>query len=464
VNQLEKLYKTYPLYKELFTEQLAFAVAPSRLISALCSSRSGKTTVCAVIGIQELLIHPNSIGYYMALTKESVRDIFIPAARPILEKYNIKCEILKDCIKFSNGSKLVMTGANHPNVVETFRGLKLRFCIIDEAASFNQSILQYLIDEVIMLRLSDLQGKLMLIGTPAAHCSGMFYEITTGQETGWDVIKWNGFNNPFMKKQFEADVKLFMDRKKCNLDNPKLQREYFGVWAADIDELMIKPFTVQHPPRPYNEHTWNTVLGLDIGFNDDTVISCIGWDKNNPTAYVLETVALQKSSVSKIAETLLKMKARYKPLRIVVDPAGASKTLMQEFWEKYQITTFSAKKTDKAHYIEIFNDALIHNRLIFNPNSTLELQKECKSLVWNEERTREHEGIKCDHFDATLYAYRESLAYLEKVIYKEERTPEVEAREMLAKVEASFKKPRLEQEFQELTDSFLGNDSFFIDD
>ena len=39
-----------------------------------------------------------------------------------------------------------------------------------------------------------------------------------------------------------------------------------------------------------------------------------------------------------------------------------------------------------------------------------------KSIVWNEDHTRELEGMACDHLDATLYAFRETLEYLEKIV------------------------------------------------
>jgi len=412
---LDTLYKSAPLYQELFDKQLEFALCPNRLVAAVCSSRAGKTTVCGVFGIQELLAHPNSLGYYMALTKDSVRDIFLPTTRPLLEKYKIKHEITRDRIRLSNGSSLVITGADHPRVVETFRGLKLRFCIIDEAASFNQETLQYLIDEVIMLRLADLQGKLMLIGSPAAHCSGMFYDITNNLEPGWAVKEWGMADNPYMQAQFIEETKLFFLRKACDATNPKYRREYLGHWCADSDSLMMKPFTLQKPPKEYNCDEWRSVIGVDFGFNDKTAFTVIGWQYNNPTSYILTSFGKSGLGVTEIANILSSLKAKYRPVRIVGDPAGASKIMMQEFLDKHKIFMESAQKTDKAHYIEIMNDALVQRNLLLVPDDTDELQKEMKHVTWNEERTREREGVPCDHLDSALYAYREALAFTEKI-------------------------------------------------
>lgn len=423
IPELEQLYKIAPLYRELFPKQLELALNPNRFTASLTGSRAGKTTACAVIAIQELISSPNCLGVYLALTDKSVVNIFMPIVRPLLARYNIKAKITAEDIQFSNGSRLIVLGANHIHKVETFRGLKLKFCIIDECASFNQKILNYLIDEIMIQRLSDLQGRLMLIGTPAAHCSGLFYDVTNNMEEGWGLVHWSVFDNPHMTKQALADVELYMKRKQCDRQNPKLQREYDGLWAADDDELLVRQPTLTKPPIPYNLEGWRSVIGVDFGFNDETAFSVIGWQRNDPKAYVLETFGVTGEQASKskvgmvsyIGNILNTLKDKYKPVKIVGDPAGASKILMDEFLFKHKVFMESAVKKDKAHYIEIMNDALVNQALVFDPTQTKELQREISKLVWNEERTREREGMKCDHFDATLYAYREALAYVEKI-------------------------------------------------
>lgn len=449
--QLERLYKAAPLYQELFDKQLEFALSPSRFMAAVCSRRAGKTTVCAVKAFQELLNRPNSIGIYLALTDRSVEDIFMPSVLPLVAKYKLKCKVNRDEIIFDNGSKLLICGANHTHKIETFRGIKLLFCIIDEAASFSEKILHYLIDEIIGPALSDLQGQLMLIGTPAAHCQGMFYDVTTGTEDIWVVKKWTAWDNPYMVTNFEKDAVLFCQRKKCDRTHPKFRREYLGEWCADDEALMIRPFTIDTPTQ-YNPDTWRSCVGVDFGFNDETAFTVIGWQQHNPVAYVIEATGKSGMSVSEIGNELRRLKDTYKPVRIVGDPAGASKILMEEYLMKYKVVMTAAQKTNKAHYIEIMNDALVNGLLRLHPN-TVELQKEMKSVVWNEERTRELEGIKCDRLDATLYCYREALAYLEKV--------QVKVVETDAQKEQKYIQMQIDRELERYNNK--QGDSFFDD-
>lgn len=433
-DKLQQLYKAAPLYRELFDKQLEFALSPSRFIAAVCSRRAGKTTVCAVKAFQELLNRPGSIGIYLALTDRSVEDIFMPAVLPLVTKYNLKCKVNKDEIIFTNGSKLLICGANHPHKIETFRGIKLLFCIIDEAASFSEKILHYLIDEIIGPALSDLQGQLMLIGTPAAHCRGMFHEVTTGKEDVWEVKRWTAFQNPFIADNFRKDMELLCKRKKCDQSHPKVQREYFGQWIADDETLMIRRFYEGIPKNPYHQDTWRSTIGIDFGFNDETAFSVIGWERDNPIAYVLECYGKSGMSVSQVGTELQRLDSIYHPVTIVGDPAGASKIMMEEFGDKYGIFMESAQKTNKAHYVEILGDALNLGVLLLHPNTTKDLQTELRKVVWNEERTREVEGIKCDQFDATLYSYRAAFAYIEKIPVKYIRTDKDFEDEMLQQV------------------------------
>ena len=473
IKELEQLYKLNPLYRDLFPQQLEFVLAPSRFVAALCSRRAGKTEGTLIKCLQELSNHNGTMGLYLALTDKSVNKIVLPIARKLIAKHKLKASIVGEDIIFENGSSLSIHGANHVNKIEGFRGTKLLFCVVDEAASFNENILQYLIDEIIGPALSDLQGQLMLIGTPAAHCQGMFYDVTTGKEGSdvWIVKRWTAFDNPFMSENFAKDAELFCKRKKCDRTHPKFRREYLGDWCADDEALMIRPFALVHPPSVYSQDNWRSVIGVDFGFNDETAFSIIGWERNNPKSYVLECFGFTGADVAKlsaeavaqgkdpigmvtyIGNTLKRLKETYKPVKIVGDPAGASKIMVSEFLSKHKIVMDPAQKTDKKHYIEIFNDALVNTDLVINPLNTEELQKEMKKVVWNEDHTRELEGMKCDRLDATIYAYREALAYIEKIPVKGTQTEKDLTDQMFRK--------QLEQDMQRANDK-LG-DTFFSD-
>lgn len=411
---LEVLFFQKPLYRELFLEQLLFLLAKSRNKAALCSRRAGKSTAVIIYALTELLEKPNSLGFYLALTDKSIKKIVNPIIHPLLKKYGIKAKWDGLDLKLANGSILSFGGANDIRKVESFRGTKMLFCIIDECASFPTSLLDYLIEEIIKPALMDTRGDLLLVGTPAKHCSGIFYDVTTGKQDDWHSAVWTCFDNPHVKDQAVKETQEYFKRKKCDASDPKYRREYLAQWCSDENSLLIKPVTFVNP-GVFSVSKWRTVIGVDFGFNDKTAFSVVGWKRDDPTAYVLETYGLSGLGVSEIATELKGLKKKYSPIRFVGDPAGCTKIIMKEFQDKHQISFKSAEKNQKAHYIEIFNDAVATGNLLFNAAGTSGFVSEAKRVVWNEKRTREREGQACDHIDATLYAFREALHFTEQI-------------------------------------------------
>lgn len=444
---LEALFKQYPLYSAMFDEQLQFALSPSQYKAALCSRRAGKTKGIILEIIQDALTFPRSLILYLALTDDSVKKITYPVILEIMEQFKLPAELMGDGLMFANGSQICCLGANQGKKIENFRGTKLRDCVIDEAASFGEAILTELIDKIIDPALSDLRGKLILAGTPAAHCTGAFFNATTGLEVGWDVHKWLGFDNPFASAQQHERAAQYLKRKKVDETDAGYRREYLGEWCTDEDSLMIKPFSITKLPKPYEIDSWRSVVGVDFGYNDKTAFTVIAWQKFNPKAYIVESYGISAPNVSDIEKHLKRIVETYKPLIIVGDPAGASKIMISEFNTR-NIFMKSAQKSEKAHYVEILNDALINQELVLVPDNTEQLQYEFKKVVWNEQRTREHENTKeCDCMDSALYAFRECLAYIEKIPTKVERTPELFEKELLdakLKYVESLHKPKVD--------------------
>lgn len=443
----EQLYTMSPLYKELFKEQLEFCLLPSRFTAALCSRRAGKTTVVAVKIVQALLDTPKTMGMYLALTNESVKDIFMPVLRPLLLKYKIKCKITTDSVTFLNGSKLLLLGANHVHKIESFRGVKLQLCIIDEAASFKEKLLGYLVDQIIKPALMDLQGQLILIGTPASHCSGLFHKITTSDASVWLIRRWTARENPYTREQFLLDQKLYFEEHKCDETDPAYRREQLGEWCADEGGLMIRWPKFALPPY-YTPDTCRSVIGVDFGYNDETAFVVLGWQNRNKTTYVYESSGKSGMTVTEIGDKLKELVLIYRPIVIVADPAGSGKILIEEFARKQGVPIKASKKHNKADYVEILNDAIVQGSIILNHKTTGKLQEQIKNVVWNEERTREHEGLECDHIDAFLYAFRESLSFLEKTIVpNKDKTHAEISREMIEKQIRDDSRRRSNDEF-----------------
>jgi hypothetical protein len=182
---------------------------------------------------------------------------------------------------------------------------------------------------------------------------------------------------------------------------------------------------------------------VDFGYNDETVFSVLGWRNNNKKTYVYESFGASGLNVTRIAEILKRLQVIYRPILIVADPAGSGKILMDEFVTKHNIYIQPSKKHNKADYIEILNDAIITGNLVVSHLKTEKLREQAGKVNWNEERTREHEGQPCDHIDALLYAFRESLAYTEPLLDTQMKTSQQLEEEyiqrQIEKMESSYR-------------------------
>lgn len=447
---LEQLYQFNPVLRELFFEQLLFVLDPARFKAALCSLRAGKTTAIAADFVGDSLAFADSMMLYLGLTDDSVNYIFKPAIKPLLERYAPDAKIIDNEIKFSNGSMILMYGADNIKKIENYRGLKLRKAAVDECQSFRAKNLQYLVDDVLTKRLADLEGTCYLVGTPASHCAGLFYEITTGDNV--PVYKWTAFDNPFMARQWQKELEATMARKKIPITHPMIRRDFFGEWVTDNEDLILP--VVHTVPVFEDLSQFRTVIGLDLGFDDEMVFSILGWRLHEKKCYILETTGIFNASVSEIAKNLLHLRDKYRPERVVFPSDTGGKTLMEEFWRKYNIRGVLAEKKDKKTFLKILSDALANQDLVACDKTTQRFQQQAKKAVWNEEKTLEHPSCEVDHIDATLYGYRECLHDLEKIVEHKIITQDDVNQQIIKKMQQEIAKKLKKQNMQIRKDIF----------
>jgi hypothetical protein len=263
MNQLKQAFQTNPLaatkfldnyleanraqlprliFNRLFDKQKAFLSDKSKRKAAICSRRAGKSHSVAVDLIQSLMEPAEGDCAYIGLTRGTAKKVLFNLVLRFNEKFFLGLEANRADLTFTNpanGNTLYITGANTEDDAEKLRGLKLKKVVLDEVASFRMH-LNYLIEEVLEPTLIDLNGELILIGTPSANPGeNYFFKVTTGLEGGWSVHKWTLLDNPFIPHaaSWLKDYKL---RKRWADDNPILLREWQGEWTIDLSSLVYK--------------------------------------------------------------------------------------------------------------------------------------------------------------------------------------------------------------------------------
>ena len=417
VNQLQSdgvVLDTTPrvdLKSLMFDKQINFFNDPSKRKAAICSRRAGKSTGCGIHLAEGVFDPIEGDVAYITLTRKNAKRIMFNPLKRMNEKYGwgLVANEADLSLKAPNGNMIYCTGAHTEDEVEKLRGLKFKSVILDEVASF-RSYLNYMIEDVLEPTLMDLDGEMIMIGTPNSNPNGnLFHAVTTGLEEGWSVHRWTVLDNPFIPHaaKWLADYKK---RKNWSDDNPVYMREWLGLWCTDVDTLVYK----YNPSRngyegslPNEQHDkWYYVIGVDIGFDDAFTICVNAFNYNRNEIYTVDQYKKSQLIPAKMAEKIKEYSDKWNPIKIVGDHGGLGKAICEEFNQRYGIGIHPAEKQKKFAFIEIANGDLQAGLVKIKAGS--ELAKEMSLHQWHPENPeKEDDATPNDLCDAWLYSYRE---------------------------------------------------------
>lgn len=411
----------------LHDKQLAFVGDESLRKSALCGRRAGKTHVVTRMLVDTCLKHPDTFSVYIALTRQSAKDL---VWRPLLRlnrEYNLKIKFNSTELTatFENGAYVKLVGLDKEPEIEKLRGPKYKMVVLDEGASFPEWV-QILIEEVLEPALEDERGTLLAVGTPGNICAGYFYDITEeADKNGFSCHRWNVTDNSKFPQwaddpnwQEYANAWLVALKKKKGWDdtNPVYQREWMGQWIATEDDLMYHVGDKNLCEVGKGPTVTSKVLGLDLGWHDHSAFVVAGYNQVEQKCVELDTIQRKKLTVNEIMNIAEMLVDLHDPDRIVVDSAGEGQiilnSLADEITRRFNIPVSAAEKSKKASFVRLLDGDLRVGRVLLKKDG--QLAKQMKRLQWNDKYTREKEGQACDLADAFLYAYRECLHWADE--------------------------------------------------
>lgn len=400
----------------LFNKQLALAHDESKFATAVCSVRAGKTVTCAADLITTALNRPGVTCLYVTLARSSAKRIIWPDLHKINNEFQLggmpnEADL---SFKFPNGSFIYCFGASHSQEIEKFRGLsKVALVYVDEAQSF-RSHLQELVEDILIKRLYDTNGRLRLIGTPGPLPTGYFYDASHSSE--WSHHGWTLHQNPWIERSAGITVEQIIDqdcrRKGVTVDHPSIQRECFGRWMLDSTSLLLEYKWERNDYDQLPSGNYVYILGMDFGFEDADAFAVLGWNEQSPNTYLIEELIAEKQTFEQMMENFNTLYRKYPFTKIVADPGGGGKKLIESLKQRYPIPFNVADKQGKIANYGLLNNALRTGRFFARRNSRF--AQDCNVL----ERDRDHSTpdrtvVKghSDAVDATLYAFRESPAF-----------------------------------------------------
>lgn len=401
-----------------FVPQNAFVNDTERYLAAQCSRRAGKTNGLAVRFLRTLERHPGSQCIYLALTRDSARDIMWPVLQELNDIHHWGCTFVESRLTMvhPNGAKLLCMGADMSNFIKRLKGRKYPGVAIDEAQDFGTH-LQSLIDDVLTPSISDYKdGWLALTGTPGPVPQGYFFDVTQRGRFGYSVHKWTLLDNPYMPdpKAFISDL---IRKREWDDNHPTLRREWRNEWVLDVQSLWIryKEELNHYEQLPdIKPDKWTYGLGIDIGFKDSDALAVVAWCDSQPTTYLVEELVTPKQDLTSLVEQIRAMEKKYDISKMVIDEGGLGKKLAEEMRRRHHVPVQPADKIRKQENVEFLNDAMRLGKFKAKAKSRFAQDSYLVQIDW-EKSTPSKIIIKAkphsDIIDAVLYIFKESPAF-----------------------------------------------------
>lgn len=418
LNQFEaiSLKPKFDINEFLFKEQLALAFDPAKFATAVCSVRAGKTITCAADLIHTAISIKDSVCLYITLARVNAKRIIWPELLKINADFELggRTNDSELSIRFDNGSVIYCSGANDKSQIENFRGLSnVELIYIDESQAFRY-FLKELIDDILVKRLYDRNGRLRLIGTPGPIPAGYFYECSQGST--WSHHSWTLHNNPWIERKSGLTVSALIAqdcaRKGVTIEDPSIQRECFGRWVLDAESLLLhyNPLINHYDELPRGSFTY--LLGIDFGYEDSDAFSVLGYHQGSPNTYLVEELITPKQTFDDMAKQFQALCTTYTFSAIEADPGGGGKKLIESLKQRYPWPMNVADKLGKIANYGHLDNALRAGRFFAKKDSRF--AQDCNLLEKDKDKsTPEKIEVKghSDSVDSVLYPFKKSPAY-----------------------------------------------------
>lgn len=347
---------------------------PSARISLCVGRGGGKTTVKRVRAIRKMTgIQRARIGYVATSRPEAERLNWEPLKELIdqlgeMDNFEFAEQKMK-CTCKRTGSTYQFFGADDKREVEKQRGQPYDEFQVDEAASHDPVLLEWLLDRAVGPRLGERQGRIIVGGTPGHVLRGLFYDVTRqGSEMhrpyrsrhepeyadwiGWSSHAWDmpevlalpGAEQRYRALALNWAAALEEKRRKgWTDDNPIWLREYRGRWAADNTTTMyayrahdadgvpvnqwdpldgrklegVQALTAAVAKLPAELDDWLYGYGQDLGSRDPYALNIAAYSPSDPQRRIFHVFSFgqRKMYARLIAELLIGEEAVAQALR-----------------------------------------------------------------------------------------------------------------------------------------------------
>lgn len=399
--------------------QADFLRSTARMKAFFATRRTGKSYTLGLELMKTAYENDGCTCVYIGLTRDSAKRImYKDVLKPINRKFRISAKFNETTLTVTlpNGSMIYLMGIDSSEEEkDKLLGQKYKLAVIDEAASFSID-LRELVYGTLKPAMADLGGTIILAGTPSNITKSLFYDITTGAEPGWHVVKATTFDNPYMVEKWKQEIAELKANQPYITETPMFKQMYLGEWVIDTEALVYKFNDERNwygPELPkYLKGDWQYVMGVDLGFKDDSSFVVVAYHEHDKNLYIPYAYSKSGMDFTDVANHIKQVKQQFNIHKVIVD--GANKQGIEEMQRRHALTLLSAEKQDKETFIGLMNAELIQGRIKLHNKEAYGLAEEYKGLIWKETPTKRIEHPNCPNHkaDAALYAWRYCYQYL----------------------------------------------------
>lgn len=449
--------KSVRALERCFKEELEVINDPARRVIVLTPRGGAKTHTARHLILQTMLDIPYARVLYIAITRKMAKELlFDELARDNHElELGWTPSILDLTYRGTNGSKCLMFGAKDEKDVERQRGQPWDLVVIDEAQGIGAKVLKRLLYDVVLPRLGDRNGRLVLCGTPGYILTGEFFDASgptsanifidkqgkrravsrpwdERNDLKWQHVRWNWSYHwwPLSANISEGGqglLKAAIELKEASGwddDHPTWRREYLGQWIPDDANLAYK-FNVEknvwYPEHGTDlagalkslpsGHDWHYVMGIDPGHTDPFAIEVFAYAETYDKILQVYEHEVEKDpdgrkSFEMAATKVLEIMERLDVEQIVCDQTGGiGNILIDSLVKDYGIPVKPAVKTHKRDAVELMNSDMIGGKIKMMPGT--KIIEEMTYLSWDDTGHKTRSGQADHHCDAAVYIFRE---------------------------------------------------------
>lgn len=281
---------------QLTPAQKQIAIDRHRFRVVNCGRRFGKTTLAILEMVAKAISKPNLKIAYVAPTYQQARDIawqeIKKITQPIAKNVN-ESRLEVELITTQGGvSSLVLRGWES---IETLRGQKFDFIVIDEIASMRNWWVNW--QEIIRPTLTDTKGHGLFISTPKGF--NHWYDIFNleSKDEDYKSFHFTSYDNPFLPEEE-------LNKARKELTEDRFAQEYLADFRK-TEGLVYKEFSrMKHlfgDEELKQLRSVEIIAGIDFGFTNPTAVITIKKDYDN-TYWVTDEWYKRNKTDQEVAE------------------------------------------------------------------------------------------------------------------------------------------------------------------